>query len=71
MAQVTINSKPPSTIKKGGYLFITEEDRIIIATSLDGNALTGVYLDNGMIITTGLSLVSPVPPEMEIVLRNI
>jgi hypothetical protein len=70
MAQVTINSKTPQQ-PKGGYLFITEEDRIIIATSLDGNALTGVYLDNGMMITTGLPLVSPVPPEMEIVLRNI
>ena len=53
-----------------GKLFITEDNRIIIVRHMDKYTTSGVYLDTGLLVTIGTSMVSPVPSTWKIELSN-
>ena len=53
-----------------GKLFITEDNRIIIAFTGGERVITGTYLDTGLLVTIGVSMVSPVPSTWKIELSN-
>jgi len=51
-------------------LFITEDERIIIAFNVGERVISGTYLDTGLPNVINISTVSPVPSTWKIVLTN-
>ena len=71
MAKVKIvSTEEQHTPPAEGKLFIMEDERIIIASHIEGNLIWGAYLDTGLPNITDISMVSPVPPTWKIVLTN-
>ena len=71
MAKVKIiSTEEQHTPPAEGKLFITEDERIIIATAVRDNWIVGTFLDTGVQINIILSSVSPVPSTWKIVLTN-
>ena len=71
MAKVKIiSTEEQHTPPAEGKLFITEDERIIIATTVSDNWIVGTFLDTGIIKNIMLSSVSPVPSTWKIVLTN-
>lgn len=65
-----INDEYEQSSPTEGKLYITEEDRIIMSFNVGKHALTGIYLDTGLLVTIGISMVSPVPSTWKIELSN-
>ena len=71
MAKVKIiSTEEQHTPPAEGKLFITEDERIIIASYIEGNLICGAYLDTGLSNIINISTVSPVPSTWKIVLTN-
>jgi hypothetical protein len=70
MAKINIITEEQHTPPTEGKLFITEDERIIIAFTGGERVITGTYLDTGLLVTIGVSMVSPVPSTWKIVLTN-
>ena len=71
MAKVKIiNTEEQHTPTAKGKLFITEDERVIIAFTVGERVISGTYLDTGLLVTIGISMVSPVPSTWEIILIN-
>jgi hypothetical protein len=70
MAKINIITEEQHTPPAEGKLFITEDERIIIATTVRDNWIVGTFLDTGCSINIILSSVSPVPSTWKIVLTN-
>jgi len=70
MAKINIITDEQNTPPAEGKLFITEDERIIIAFTGGERVITGTYLDTGLLVTIGVSMVSPVPSTWKIVLTN-
>ena len=71
MAKVKIiSTEEQHTPPAEGKLFITENERIIIASITGEHVISGTYLDTGLLVTIGTSMVSPVPSTWKIVLTN-
>ncbi len=70
MAKINIITDEQNTPPAEGKLFITEDERIIIATAVRDNWIVGTFLDTGYPINIMLSSISPVPSTWKIVLTN-
>ena len=70
MAKINIITDEQNTPPAEGKLFITKDERIIIASTGGERVITGTYLDTGLLVTIGVSMVSPVPSTWKIVLTN-
>ena len=71
MAKVKIiSTEEQHTPPAEGKLFITEDERIIIATAVSDNWIVGTFLDTGGHINIMFSSISPVPSTWKIVLTN-
>ena len=71
MAKVKIvSTEEQHTPPAEGKLFITEDERIIMATAVRENNIVGIFLDTGFPINIMLSSISPVPSTWKIVLTN-
>jgi hypothetical protein len=70
MAKINIITEEQNTPPTEGKLFITEDERIIIAYTGGERVITGTYLDTGLLVTVGVSMVSPVPSTWKIELSN-
>jgi hypothetical protein len=70
MAKINIITEEQHTPPTEGKLFITEDERIIIATAVSDNWIVGTFLDTGCTINIMLSSISPVPSTWKIVLTN-
>lgn len=71
MAKIKIiNTEEQQSSPSEGKLFITEDERIIIGSTVGGHVVQGTYLDTGFLVTIGISMVSPVPSTWEIILTN-
>jgi hypothetical protein len=70
MAKINIITDEQNTPPTEGKLFITEDERIIIATAVRDNWIVGTFLDTGVQINIILSSISPVPSTWKIVLTN-
>lgn len=71
MAKVKIiSTEEQQSSPAEGKLFITEDERIIIASYIEGNLICGAYLDTGLSSIINVSMVSPVPSTWKIVLTN-
>jgi hypothetical protein len=71
MAKVKIiSTEEQHTPPAEGKLFITEDERIIIAFNVGERVISGTYLDTGLSNIINISSVSPVPSTWKIVLTN-